>query len=108
MMETGKELAPALSSYLGLELPENGSLEELRQKLAAYINDLIGRDFEKLVFLLYRIDVNEARMRALLQHREGEDSGLLIADLIIDRQLQKIRSRKASQEKGNIPDEEKW
>ena len=107
-METGRELVPVLNGYLGLELPENTGLEEMRERLAAHVNDLINHDFEKLVFLLYRIDVDEARMRALLQHREGEDSGQLIADLIIERQLQKIRSRKASQEKGNIPDEEKW
>ena len=107
-METGKDLAPALNQYLGLQLPENASLEELREELASQVNDLIQHDFEKLVFLLYRIDVDEARMRALLQHREGEDSGRLIADLILERQLQKIRSRKASRSESGIPDEEKW
>jgi hypothetical protein len=52
--------------------------------------------------------VDEARMRALLQHREQEDAGLLIADLVIERQLQKIRSRRAHTDSGTVTDEEKW
>lgn len=108
MMQPAPELLPALRHFFDLELPESFSLDELRNHLAAHINRLIDQDFEKLVFLLYRIDVDEARMRALLQHREGTDSGLLIADLIIERQLQKIQSRRSSGHAPGVPEEEKW
>lgn len=107
-MESARELVPALNVALGLTLPEDGSLEELRERLAAHVNHLIQHDFEKLVFLLYRIDVDEARMRALLHDRQGADAPVLIADLIIERQLQKIRSRRAARDSGAETDEEKW
>ena len=84
------------------------SLDELKQKLSSHINHLINHDFEKLVFYLYRIDVNESKMKRLLVQQDGENASVLIADLIIERQLQKIESRKNTSTDKNIPDEEKW
>ena len=80
----------------------------MRSGLSVHINHLIQSDFEKLVSLLYRIDVSEPKMRALLQHKQGEDSAAPIADLIIERQLQKIISREKFSNKKDISDEEKW
>ena len=84
------------------------SPEELRNKLSAYINQLINTDFEKLISLLYRIDVNETKLRSLLAESEGRDAAQLIADLIIERQLQKIESRKNVKPQDDIPEDEKW
>lgn len=84
------------------------SLEELRKKLSAYINQLINTDFEKLISLLYRIDVNETKLRNLLAASAGREAAQLITDLIIERQLQKIESRKNSKPQDDIPEDEKW
>lgn len=108
MHRTDPELVPALNQSLEISLAPSLTYEELRNKLTVYFNELINSDFEKLVFLLYRIDVNEARMRALLAHKEGQDSAGLIADLVIERQLQKIESRKQFRNKEDHPGEEKW
>ncbi|MFZ1330362.1 MAG: hypothetical protein WBA96_04575 [Chitinophagaceae bacterium] len=108
MTPVNKDLIPAINQSLEISLPDSISSEELREKLIAHINALINQDFEKLVFLLYRIDVNESKMRYLLDQREGENAAGLIADLIIERQLQKIKSRKESKSNIDIPDEEKW
>ena len=108
MTPVNKDLIPAINQSLEISLPDSISSEELREKLIAHINALINQDFEKLVFLLYRIDVNESKMRYLLDQREGENAAGLIADLIIERQLQKIKSRKESKSNSDIPDEEKW
>ena len=102
------DLVSNINQSLEISLPDSISLEELKQKLAVHINHLINHDFEKLVYYLYRIDVNEKKMRALLEKEEGENAARLIADLIIERQLQKIESRKKSAFDKNIPDEEKW
>ena len=101
-------LVPALNNALGIELPERKDPAAIREALAAYINELIRNDFEKLVFLLYRIDVDEARMRALLKDRGGVDAPLLIADLIIERQLAKLRSRQETPERKGGETEEHW
>ena len=101
-------LISGINQYLEIELPVSFSREELKQQLAVHINYLINHDFEKLVFYLYRIDVDETKMRRLLEQREGENAAGLISDLIIERELQKMESRKKSRSSENISDEEKW
>jgi hypothetical protein len=102
-------LIPALRQSLGIDLPENIQLEELKGRLSVYINQLIQTDFEKLVSLLYRIDISEPKLKHLLQQNPGEDAGKVIAELIIERQLQKIKSRSQfKQRDDNINDDEKW
>lgn len=101
-------LAEALEKDMALAVSPALSFDMMRSALTDHINHLINTDFEKLVFLLYRIDVDETKMRKLLEQRPGEDSAGLIADLIIERQLQKIRSRRSSQRDNNIDEDEKW
>lgn len=101
-------LTEILNKDLGLAVSPKLSLDAIRAAVTNHVNHLINTDFEKLVSLLYRIDVSEPKMRALLQHKQGEDSAGHIADLIIERQLQKIESRKKFSSKKNISDEETW
>ena len=63
------DLVSHINTSLEISLPETLSQEELREKLAAHINHLINHDFEKLVYYLYRIDVDENKMRRLLEQR---------------------------------------
>ena len=100
------ELIQSINNELALDLPGNIALAQLKEELAAYINHLIKNDFEKLVFYLYRIDVNEQKMKAMLQ-APHENSGELIAQLIIDRQLEKQKTKQQFRNKGES-DEEKW
>ena len=97
-----------INQSLEISLPVAISAKELKEKLTALINDLINHDFEKLVFYLYRIDVNESKMKQLLNQREGENAAGLIADLIIERQTEKIKSRKETKSNKDIPDDERW
>src|SRR4029077_20081281 len=91
-------------------LKENdSSVEETRQKLSAYLNDLINHDFEKLVRLLYRLDVDETKLKKTLHDHPQHNAGEMIADLVIERQLQKVRSRRQfNQQDNNIDENEKW
>jgi hypothetical protein len=54
-------------------------------ELIAYINDCIQHDFNKLVQLLYRIDVSEVKLKSILQLNPNEDAAKLIAAVIIER-----------------------
>lgn len=102
-------LISAINQSLKISLPGTMSLDELRQNLAQHINHLINHDFEKLVYYLYRIDVDENKMRTLLEQKEGEAAAQLIADLIIERQLQKVKSRQQfGQQDSDINSDEKW
>jgi hypothetical protein len=93
---------------IAIGLPENILLNEAGVVLADYINHLIQTDFQKLVFILYRIDVNETRLKRILKENKGEDAGRIISNLIIERQLQKIKSRKEFRQDDDIDENEKW
>lgn len=83
-------------------------MDQLKDQLIIYINDLINHDFEKLIYYLYRIDVHEQKIKQLLQQHEGENAAEILAQLIIDRQLQKIKFKKEFQSPPADNDEEKW
>jgi len=108
MTPINTDLIPAINDSLEINLPDHISLQELKEKLAVHLNHLINHDFEKLIYYLYRIDVNENKMRKMLEQKEGENAAGLITDLIIERQLQKIESRRKSANDETIPDDEKW
>jgi hypothetical protein len=103
------ELIRLLNKELAIEIVEKGSFNEIHTELSAYINDLIKNDFDKLITYLYRIDVNEEKLKTLLQKEPQEDAGNLIASLIIERQQQKIKTREQfSQRDNDVTEEEKW
>lgn len=82
--------------------------KKLFEQLAAYINELVTHDFEYLLSLLYRIDVDENKIRTLLDYKKEDNAGELIAGLIVERLEQKIKSREQFKPPTNIPEEEKW
>ena len=62
------------------------SLEKLdTPSLEQAINELIKNDFSRLVQILYRIDVSEAKLKNLLKEHPNEDAGKLIAQIVIER-----------------------
>lgn len=78
-------------------LPATGTDEDrfraVRQVLAQRIDELIRTDFEKLKWILYRIDINEKKLAEALKVSE-RDAAEVIADMIITRQIEKAESRK--------------
>ena len=81
----------------------------LLNELTLFINDLIINDFTQLVQILYRVDISEKKLKQLLSDNADKDAGKIIAEMIIERQLQKIKSRKLfSQRDKNIDENEKW
>lgn len=73
-------------------LPE-ARLEHLRRLLVERIVELLNRNPEKLMSILYRIDVSELRVNEIMKKSFPTEVPLHLADLIIDRQLAKARSR---------------
>jgi hypothetical protein len=81
---------------------------ELRKQLVVHINQLLLNDFNRLVQILYRVDVSEKKLKELLHANPQMDAPVIIADLLIDRQQQKIKTRESFCSNDNIPEEEKW
>ena len=97
-----------VSKQLGISLNERDHPFG-KQVLADRINELVNTQFQKLVSILYRMDVSETKLKQLLSDNPGTDAGLIIADLMIQRQKEKIRSRQQfSKRDENISDDENW
>ena len=89
-----KELVQIINKQADTDLPEDVSKNELQQKLTAFINELIVNDFQRLITILYRIDVDEKKLKRILLENAGTDAGEIIATLIIEREIQKLETRK--------------
>ena len=96
-----------LRRELAIDSAEAFSLEELTERLVNYINWLIQNDFQKLVNLLYKVDIQENKLRSVLRSNPGENAAELIAQLMIERQMQKIKTRQDYKPKDRGPAEDK-
>lgn len=74
-----------------LQIPDQ---HVLKNKLIEVITYLIDHNFEKLLLILYRIDVDEERAKSLLSKNLPEAAPEILADLIIQRQLIKEQVKK--------------
>lgn len=103
-----KEVIQSLQESLSVSLVGN-TWEEMRQKVYERIQYLVVHDFKSLVDVLYRADVNERKLKQILSSNQDKDAAIIIGDLIIERQLEKWRSRNEFRAKDDdIPEEEKW
>jgi len=105
-----RALIQDLNRCQGWELTETLTIQQLEGWLAERLNEWVRWDFNALVSFLYRMDISESRLRVLLKEKPGEDAGMIIAKMVLERQWQKIetRNRFRREEKGDASDEEKW
>lgn len=108
MIEKESQIEVQQQVSLALDIRPDAAWEEWIQTVAARINRLIETDFPGLVQLLYRLDVSESRIRKMLAGKTGKDAGSVIAELVVERQLEKIRTRRQFRSSNDIPDDEKW
>ena len=89
---------------------ELSALEETdkRNQLATYINFLLLNDFNGLIYLHYRVDVDEKKLRSILEEQKDQDASLIIADLVLQRMKEKAQSRQSFKTDDEIPEEDKW
>src|SRR6266487_2154453 len=107
MKEPNSEIISQLSQSLEIQLPVKISIAELKMILSGHINYLITNDFNKLLSVLYKVDVSEKLLKMSLQEHP-QDAAIVIAEMIIERQLQKIRTREQFKTDNDIPENEKW
>ena len=102
------ELIEILNTELDVQLPALISTESLQEKLTSYIDHLIQNDFQKLVLILYKVDVDERKLKTLLKNNETENASEIIAKLIMERELQKIKSRREFNTPAKDDEAERW
>ena len=82
--------------------------EEHRKELAAYLNQLITNDFSALIQVLYRVDVSEQKLKNVLKENPQADAGDLLAELLIQRQKEKMAVRQNLLRANQPPEEDAW
>lgn len=103
-MNENEKIPVAVSNLFGLI-----NRDDWFPKLVDRINELITNDFQKLVHILYRLDVSEEKLKVILKENPQEDAGKLIATLVIEREKLKMRTRAAFKSKNQDDNqEEKW
>ena len=66
---------------------------DLRSLLINRITELLARNPEKLMAILYRIDVKEGAVNEIMSKSFPTEVPIHLADLVIARQLEKARTR---------------
>ena len=84
-------------------IPNNDfeKLEEFRKYLTEKMKDMLDKNYNLLINTLYRIDISEKKLAALFSNKNKESIPEKLADLIIERQIQKIEFRRLYRE-GNL------
>lgn len=82
--------------------------EEMKMQLVDFINHLLLHDFKRLLQILYTINVDEQNLKTLLQQNLQIDAAVLIANLLIQRQEEKLKSKQEFKKDTNIPENEQW
>ncbi|MDP2364872.1 MAG: hypothetical protein Q8M94_14025 [Ignavibacteria bacterium] len=92
----------AKSDYSSL-IPSNDfeKLEEFRKYLTEKMKDMLDKNYNLLINTLYRIDISEKKLGELFSSKNKESIPQKLADLIIERQIEKINFRKRYRE-GNL------
>jgi hypothetical protein len=72
---------------------ENPDLNLFHQKLSMLVAYLMENDMHRLLNAMYRLDVSEAKFDEAMQRESKEEAALHVADLIIEREMQKVKTR---------------
>lgn len=87
------------TALTNLLIAEENALEKSHPEqfrvLVEFIDELIQNDFNRLLSILYRVDISEQKLkRKLAENKETTvRSAEIIAQLLLDREAEKIRSR---------------
>lgn len=70
------------------------SYETQFEMLTQFIDHLIQTDFNRLLSILYRVDISEEKLKSkLAESRDQQFSSQIISQMLIDREVEKIASR---------------
>ena len=100
-----RDALQALADSLGvapeetLERADTLTLEDVRRFLILQIEALLNRNLSLLMHILYRVDVAERAVKEAFSTATPEELPGVLADLLIERQLAKLRTRRAYREK---------
>jgi hypothetical protein len=89
----------------GIEIVFSGDAftawDELKQQLIPVLYEMYQGDHTRFQSLLYRIDLNESKFRKLLGQVCNQDLPEMLAEMILQREFQKVLTRRYFSDKKN-------
>jgi len=81
----------------GMDVSFSGNIysayDELFDQLDVHITHLLNTSYQRLMSLLYQIDVGEAKLAKLIDDRPGSSISEVITEAILERELLKVLTR---------------
>ena len=74
-------------------LPEVNDMHLIREHMVAKVAELMSKDYERFITNLYRIDVSESKVSEIMHSKDRTTIHEKLADLIIERQLQRVKTQ---------------
>ena len=73
---------------------EAATKEELIDLLLPIIQQMLNKDFEKLLQVCYRIDLGENKLKSILHESDPETMAFDLAKALVERQMLKIEIKR--------------
>lgn len=93
MVRIGAQLITKDFGLDDTELADALSIESLESRLTKVVQYLLDKDFQRLINIMYRIDLPESTFKQVLASEEPDKIANSLAKHILDRQLQKVALR---------------
>lgn len=94
--QTAQQVIKDFATFsIDIRFPENMHIayDELFEQVNDSIQSLLKTNPEKLMSLLYRIDLSEGNMKTARNAIDKNTEGVIISELILHRELQKVLLR---------------
>ena len=99
--EDTKEVYSIISLNFELQKADVLTIDDVKRILGARIRELLDKNVELLVSIIYRIDLSQKKIDEIFKNESKDEIALQIADAVIERQLLKVQTRKLYKNKGD-------
>jgi len=105
-MPEEQQICDQIANDFALEVPAMASKQQILTYLQQVVSGLLEGNAERFFQLMYRLDISEKKLEAALADRE---LGIMkVAQLIYDRQLQKLQARQSRPPGAGADKELEW
>ena len=87
------EVYSIISRNFEVERSGEITIESLVKLLSVRIRELLDKNLEKLVSIMYRIDLNQMKVDRIFENNSKDEIANQLAVFIIERQMEKVRTR---------------
>jgi hypothetical protein len=74
-------------------VPEQNQQQQMLQKLARFVHHLLQNEMQRLLQALYRIDVDEQKVKNAFRQNSAQAVAAELATLIFEREMQRVITR---------------